>query len=222
MDIKFIPKDQDVEACVPAPVRAANSIPEWFKKTPISADNEGTSKACPPFVDAFITGYTQRLWCDVEFCDDGQTVYFDSKYAPVTIKKINPKHVPSFEDYVDVELQWNTHWEPVTPEGYSTLYVHPLNQYHLPFMTFSGIIDTDVFSLTGPLRFVLRKGFNGVIKEGTPLYQMIPFKRDKWDHIQYEYDYETLKDQNNKLHNYKFKNKHNAYKKLFWQRKEYK
>lgn len=222
MEIKFIAKDRDTEACVPSPVRSANAVPEWFKNTPLAAEGEGTSKACPPFVDAFTTGYIQKLWCDVEFADNGRTVYFDSKYAPVTIKKNNPQHVPIFDGFESVELQWNTHWEPVTPEGYSALYVHPLNQYNLPFMTFSGIIDTDKFSLTGPLRFLLKSGFNGVIKSGTPLYQIIPLKRDKWNSQSNEYDYEILKDQNNKLHNYKFEHKHNAYKRLFWQKKEYK
>lgn len=219
--INFVPKSVDAEACVERPVRASAAMPEWFKKMPPSIDGHGSGKACPPFVDSFILGYIQKLWCDVEFSGDGKYVSFDSDFDPVTVKKINPKHVPIFEGYESVELQWNTHWEPVTPEGYSTLYLHPLNQYDLPFTTFSGMIETDKFSLTGPLRFLLKKGFNGVIKKGTPLYQMIPIKRESWDSEKYEYNHDMLNYQNNLINQYKHRGKHDGYKKIFWQKKKY-
>jgi hypothetical protein len=219
MKIKFIAKDLDVQACVDKPVQAKSVIPEWFKNTPRSVSGAGTSKVCMPFLDSFTYGYIQTLWCDIEVSNNGQNIEFDSDFDPVEVKAVNPKHVPMFEGYASVELQWNTQWEPVTPNGYSTLYTHPLNQYDLPFMTFSGIIDTDKFNLTGPLRFVLKEGFEGIIKKGTPLYQMIPFKRDSWGIPEYTYDYDMLLDQNTKLDSYNFKNKNGGYKKLFWQNK---
>ena len=159
------------------------------------------------------------MWCDIEILNNGTVAKFDSEHDPITIKKINPKHTPMFNGYVPVELQWNTQWEPVTPKGYSTLYTHPLNQYDLPFMTFSGIIDTDEFNLTGPLRFILKEGFEGVIKKGTPLYQMIPFKRESLDIPEYDYDYDLLLNQNNKIDSYNYENKSGGYKKLFWKNK---
>lgn len=221
MNIKFLPQSLDAEACVERPIKAKSAIPTWFKDVPLSVDHVGTSKACMPFVDSFTTGYIQRLWCDVEFYDNGLAARFDSEFAPVTIKKVEPKHVPIFDGFKALEIQWNTYWEPVTPEGYSTLYTHPLNQYNLPFMTFSGIIDTDKFNLTGPLRFLLKEGFNGIIKEGTPIYQMIPIKRDNWNNPEYEYDSNILLNQNKKLHEHHQKSGNGAYKKLFWQRKDY-
>lgn len=219
MDIKFIASNLDVEACVERPVQAKNAIPEWFKNTPRSINNIGTSKVCMPFLDSFTYGYIQRLWCDIEFFNGGTRVEFDSEFDPVTVKSLNPKHVPMFNGYAQVELQWNTQWEPITPEGYSTLYTHPLNQYDLPFMTFSGIIDTDKFNLSGPLRFVLKEGFEGIIKKGTPLYQMIPFKRDLWGAPEYSYDYDMLSEQNGKLDAYNFEHRNGGYKKIFWQNK---
>jgi hypothetical protein len=86
-------------------------------------------------------------------------------------------------------------------------------------MTFSGIIDTDEFNLTGPLRFILKEGFEGVIKKGTPLYQMIPFKRESLDIPEYDYDYDLLLNQNNKIDSYNYENKSGGYKKLFWKNK---
>jgi hypothetical protein len=222
MEIKFISKSLEAEACVEKPVQARTAIPEWFKKTPRVVDHLGTSKTCMPFFDTFTTGYIQKLWCDIEFSKNGTFAEFDSDHHPLTIQKENPKHVPIFDGHFSVELQWNTYWEPITPKGYSTLYTHPLNQYDLPFMTFSGIIDTDNFNLTGPLRFILKKGFEGIIKKGTPLYQMIPLKRDDWSNPKYEYDYDTLLNQNSQLNKYKSKNIGNAYKDLFWQKKNYK
>lgn len=221
MDIKFISKSQEAEACVDRPVQAKSVVPEWFKHIPRSIDGVGTSKVCMPFFDTFTSGYIQKLWCDIEFSKNGTYAEFDSEQHPVTIGLEDPMHVPMFDGYVSLELQWNTYWEPVTPKGYSTLYTHPFNQYDLPFMTFSGIIDTDSFNLTGPLRFILKKGFEGIIKKGTPLYQMIPFKRDDWSSTNYEYDYDILLDQNTKLDDYKSKGKKGGYKDLFWKRKNY-
>ena len=67
---------------------------------------------------------------------------------------------------------------------------------------------------------MLKEGFEGVIKKGTSLYQMIPFKRDSLDAPTYEYNYDMLLDQNAKINNYKLENKTGAYKKLFWERKD--
>jgi hypothetical protein len=67
-----------------------------------------------------------------------------------------------------------------TPPGYSSLITHPLNRHDLPFITLSGLVDTDMTMARGNLPFFLKEGFEGVIPAGTPMFQIIPFKRENW------------------------------------------
>lgn len=221
-DISFVTSNKDVEACVDRPVSAKTLIPDWFKDIPRTIDDKGTSKSCVPFLDAFMFGYVQRLWCDIEFTKKGTEVNFDSEHAPVKVGEVESKYVPRYDGYYFIEYQWNTQWEPKTPEGYSTLYTHPLNQYSLPFMTLSGIIDTDSFNVNGPLRFLLREGFEGIIKKGTPMYQIIPFKREDYTIKSYDYNPELISLQSNVIINHNKQTKTDgAYKKYFWKNKRY-
>jgi len=87
----------------------------------------------------------------------------------------------------------------------------------LPFITHNAIIDTDGWPITGPVPFVIKKGFSGLIPAGTPIYQMLFIKRDNWNSEQGEYD---------KLYNKKIefsvrKFLKDGYKKQIWSRKEY-
>jgi hypothetical protein len=69
-----------------------------------------------------------------------------------------------------------------TPKGYSLLITHPLNRLDLPFTTLSAVVDADKYPISdGSIPFFLKKDFYGIIKKGTPLFQVIPFKREEWD-----------------------------------------
>jgi hypothetical protein len=59
------------------------------------------------------------------------------------------------------------------------LFTHPIHRDSLPFQAFSAIIDTDNFISDGHLSMYIEKDFKGIIERGTPLVQVIPFKRDK-------------------------------------------
>jgi hypothetical protein len=61
------------------------------------------------------------------------------------------------------------------------LFIHPLNSGDTPFHSFSGIVDTDKHPVTVNFPFLIRKDFEGNIPAGTPMIQVIPFKRDKWE-----------------------------------------
>ena len=55
-----------------------------------------------------------------------------------------------------------------------------MNNFSLPFVSTSGIINNDKVFQPGSIPFFIRKGFNGIIPKGTPIIQIIPFKRNNW------------------------------------------
>ena len=233
--IKWIPLSYDADLIVPSPQPAKRYIPQWYKDTPIwrggskkitnypdgQWDSNATFKKCTPFLDPYMSGYIQELWCDVTFYHkDGKlAVDYDSTIPPVSIRD-GTSYLMIDEGYEQIELVWHTQWEPITPSGYSTLYTHPHNRPDLPFSSLTGVIDTDSWSVPGTYPFLLRKGFVGTIPAGTPIYQMIPFKRDEWDSHKLDFSEETEKTIDNNLRKLKF-HVTDGYKKMHWNRKKY-
>ena len=87
----------------------------------------------------------------------------------------------------------------------------------MPFQTLSGIIDSDVYNhgRNGNFPFYLENDFEGIIPAGTPLYQIIPIKREDWKSTTSDFDYETMTKKHHEVRKY-FSD---AYRKLFWQKK---
>jgi hypothetical protein len=231
--VNFIPSSKDVEYSIPHPKPSKNFIPDWFKDMPPTVsktDNSGsvgTAKMCMPFLDTLVSGYTQQLICDLEIKyvgnENGKDVLHYNWAGPIRPvstrfeESNSPKIFPNFEGYYDAEFHWITQWEPKTPEGYSTFYYHPANRFDLPFQTFNGIIDTDKWSISGPVPFLIKKGFEGIIPAGTPIYQMIFIKRDNWESEASSYD-----EKFQKSHLYNIKNLFkDGYKKKYWSKKNY-
>jgi hypothetical protein len=233
--VKFIPKDKDSFAAVEYPKPSKQYIAQWFKDMPMSLsdlDNnkmESTAKKCMPFMDSLTSGYTQELLCDVEIKNHGidpdtgndiLSYNFAGSFKPLStrVEDTRSRNVfPNFDGYYNTEFHWISHWEPQTPPGYSTLYYHPANRFDLPFTTCSAIIDTDKWSLTGPVPFLIKKGFEGIIPAGTPIYQMIFIKREDWlsEKSNYNQEYDKQKMQSIKRF---FRD---GYKRVYWSRKNY-
>jgi hypothetical protein len=195
--INFYPKSKLVKEVVsaPQPVRS----PNWYKDAPIYENlNDGSSakslivdngnknhtvKACIPFFDALTAGYTFNLWCDIQVSIvNGATritwLELTKELEPVGFKL--ETHVPTSVGYTAFNFSWLYPWGIKTPKGYSCLFTHPVNRHDLPFLSASGIIDTDTYGLWGPHPFAIQKDWVGVIPAGTPIIQVIPFKRDEW------------------------------------------
>ena len=233
MKVNFIPSSEEVEHAIPYPKPSKKFIPDWFRDMPPTlptVDNAGitgTAKMCMPFLDALVSGYTQELICDIEIKyngnENGKDIIQYNWAGPIRPfstrfeEKQSPQFFPHFEGYYNAEFHWKTQWEPKTPPGYSTFYYHPSNRFDLPFQTFNGIIDTDKWSLSGPLPFLIKKGFEGIIPAGTPIYQMIFIKRDDWESMPSPYD-----EKFQKSHLYNAKNVFKeGYKKKYWSKKNY-
>jgi len=125
------------------------------------------------------------------------------------------------QQFIDQECSWRQPWTPVLPKGYSMLITHPLNRMDLPFQTLSGIVDYDDFCVEifpNNIPFYIYKGFSGLIPAGTPIFQMIPIKRDSWRSSVSEYD-EVHARQSVHSFGRKF---YGFYRDLYWKKKDYK
>lgn len=197
--ISFYSSNTGLDILQPSP--SSRNMPSWFRKMPgVAEDKIMTVKKCVPFLDSMTMGYQIPLPADIEWSKEKQSFISHSK------EPLNTDHAPSQlngfvvpEEYDPQPHKWLNYWQIKTPKGYSTLFVHPLNRLDLPFMSLSGVVDTDKHPMVINFPFVLRKDFDGVIKKGTPIIQLIPFKRESWnsksfdegDSYYYPYDYKV-------------------------------
>jgi hypothetical protein len=143
-----------------------------------------TWKACPAIMDAFATGYVLKTPCDIKFFKNSNGIIdvevLDTKNKDFCLKR-NP--MPQFEHpkgfYAD-HFAWYSQWGLELPEGYSALFMTPLNRFDLPFLNTTGIVDCDKVHILGTFPFFIVEGWEGILPAGTPYLQIIPFKREDW------------------------------------------
>lgn len=197
MKISFIPSSQFVADHIEAPKPARAYLPNWYKEAETGTrhlcPNEGSQsnrpavsyKACMPFRDALTFGYIQETWCDlfIETGEGGIRFYFSTDPTLCGVRERNSvAEMPVPEYFNTWQMDWKMPWIPKLPKGWSVLVTSPLNRLDLPFTVTSGVIDGDHFhhSPFGMVPFYVRENFNGIIPAGTPMFQLIPFKRDNW------------------------------------------
>ena len=114
--------------------------------------------------------------------------------------------------------KWQNPYAISTPPGYSILFTAPMHRESV-FTIFSGIVDTDTYKSRVNFPFVLNDvKWEGIIPAGTPMAQVIPFKRESWEH-KIGSDKERMEQDmiSRKLKTLIF----NSYKRQFWSKKEY-
>lgn len=174
---------------------AKNYVPEWYRKAERymgGAKNNSmtqgfdtrTLKHCVPFLDGLTFGYTVELWQDVEVVRQNDQIQLLTKTSPAVAyqRGASPAEaLPVPWGHGPEHFVWQVPYTLKTPAGYSSFITHPFNRFDLPFTTLSAIVDTDAGMQPGNLPFFLKEGFEGLIPKGTPLFQILPFKRDNWE-----------------------------------------
>lgn len=195
--IKFHAQDEYSYNVKEKPVPALQYLPKWFKEASIYIGGKqdpdpgpnSTFKKCAPLMDGLSFGYIMPLWSDIKVTQKGgvPTIQWATNYPVVDVWPLEQTHgygVP--EGFSHSVFKYLHGWIPETPKGYSCLITHPTGYQSLPFKTITGIIDSDILKTEANAPFVIREGFEGIIKKGTPMFQILPFKRDDWDS---EYDF---------------------------------
>lgn len=219
------------------PMPSSKYLPEWYKKNKPFVDNSkeprihkknpevtnATLKLCVPFLDAMSAGYTISLSSDVEFYKTNLgTVEAKWRTEHILIQdhhQEQTEYLPSKHNEINPVLKWVFGWKIETPKGYSCLYTHPFNRSDLPFRTFSGIVDTDMYpdAVHFPFQLFNFKEDFIIIEKGTPICQVFPFKREKWKSIKNK-PVKNLQ----KIAAYQLLSKiQRSYKNQFWSKKEY-
>ena len=191
-EIEFIAVNKLSLEVFDKPVKTASMLPEWYKKqnkfigNKFSVGNNGnpaeTVKACMPVFDMLSAGYTITLPADVYFDGDGQV-----KWSTDLLSAIESHDKVQFDQF-EVPDGYNKNtafkfiqpWIIKTPPGYSTMFIHPTYRPDLPFYTLPAIVDTDKHPIMVNFPFLIKEGFTGLIPYGTPIVQLIPFKRENW------------------------------------------
>jgi hypothetical protein len=212
-------------------------LPEWYKKTPSTINNNGMSygqpattvKKCMPIFDLITAGYMVTAPCDIYLDSTNPDKLQWSIPLPMMSYQGDMFAVHAPEQYENLPINKALHhkdllrifpfWAVGTPKGHSLLVLQPAYSDSGPLTALQAIVDTDKFITDGHLSFVVEKGFKGVIKQGTPLIQVIPFKRDSWKK-------EVVETENaaRVFHNQRLKVRSmfvNGYKNIFRSKKDY-
>jgi len=214
-----------------SPKPSSSFLPEWYKKTSsyigdskeptITLNNNSTIKRCIPVFDVLTAGYIIPTYEDLWIIrgDNGSIFYKTS--SEIEIEFHTTAQAP-YHPYMNQHPypKWINPWSITTPKGYSCLFITPVHGGNNFFSVIEGIVDTDKYTAPVNFPFVLKDiNFEGLIPAGTPMVQVIPFKRDSWTHS-IEYENKRKKIQDDFIH---LKSKFfDRYKSLFWERKNFK
>lgn len=212
---------------------ATDFIPDWYRVSPSrspgakgeldvrSRVSTSTYKKCTPFQDAMTIGYIVCTSADIEVLDvEGQKMFLWKSHR-VLVSPHSPWQTNGFaipKGYLGIAYKFLNEFSIKTPKGVSTLFISPLNRHDLPFLSISGVVDTDNYDLDINFPFLIKEDFTGIIPKGTPIIQLIPFERKKWISEYKKYDPVQIKKSYDRFNSIIKR----AYKNLYWVRKEYK
>lgn len=199
--IRFYPFNEQSADFAPEPKLSSRFVPEWYRAQPSHKGDEtlipeigmaaSTVKRCMPIFDGMTAGYMLSAPCDIHLDATNPEKLEWSIPTALNSQKADLFAFHSPEQYENYPVDPEKYHKQIfrimpgyavgTDEGYSTLFTNPYHSDDSPLWAFGAIVDTDKFVSEGHLSFLVKKGFKGVIKQGTPLAQLIPFKREAWE-----------------------------------------
>lgn len=220
--VKFSAR-KDLLDAFPNPAPSNKFLPNYFAKLKPQSNNHpssGTVKRCVPFLDALSMGYIIPLWCDVFVIAENGNLQIDfpedlpmqSSLSPHGMEQVKD-HPLSKKPYGNIPVKWHNPWNIETPNGWSVLITSPLNHLETRFKILDGVIDTDTYHNQINFPFIWTGGDGEfLIPRGTPLVQVIPFKRAKTNCVILEEDHSRSQSVTSKLNSVM----RHGYRNFFW------
>lgn len=229
LKIKFYPLEDWVERHSSPPAPASRFVPEWYRLSDRKAHDEKIGKdfsdikMCVPYLDGLLSGYMITTPSDLQVIrkNNELEMYSEYEYPFIRYRGHQPtlKKMPRPTGHDKRQWAWKLLWGVETPPGWSTLYIHPMGRWDLPFTVPGAIVDTDNFYLPGEIPTFFKSNFSGIIPAGTPIIQIIPFKRSDWETEVMP----ALNEENDKFFEVlRGSPEGGVYKKEYWVRKKYK
>jgi hypothetical protein len=219
------------------------------RKVNINSGMDNASiKRCQPIIDSMTLGYTIRTHAEIYIeSKDNESAHLNEEVCPapsVITTATYPRRITdspnsgaSFHPFGQAMehpyskkqeqhlLKIFTPWIVRTAPGYSVIFHSPLNDQNEYFDVVPGVMDSDRFFPKLNFMIALKdKNFNGIIPVGTPLVQVVPFKRENWEMVieHTKEGMERVKERKGKIDATLASVFHLPYRKLFWSKKEFK
>lgn len=170
--------------------------PQWLKKQRPIVDEMSTVRKCPAVLDVVCMGYILPMWTDVKLMKTSQGVAWigdvNGKFHGLHQIGMYPFQP---DDYKGVVHFFNP-WEIITPEGYSVMITAPYYDAHPNIKPLPGVIDTDVYH-EAHINMIFNAPYDTPIeiKKGTPIAQVVPFKREHYTHTVSNDPHTPMKDE---------------------------
>ena len=183
---------------MPRPYPAMQVVPEWYKQMPplVPSGDVGTVKRCAPFLDAMTFGYIIPLPVEMHITylrnaqGAGELDIKVKGYSPPMLD-MHPQRQVAGAPFANMPIvKFLNPWIIKTPPGYSTLFVPPMNRFAAPIVPLCGVVETDRYyqEIHFPSVWLAPVGQSVALMEGTPLVQVIPIRREAWNHQIGEWD----------------------------------
>lgn len=189
-EIEFLCAEEDWDV-IPKPYASKKFVPDWFKALPPKLHDgleASTIKRCNPFLDAMSMGYIIPLAADVEFTvnEDASGVTYKWNFYKSMIENHGKEQITTDKAPNPLmpkpPMKFMNYWLIRLPKGYSAMFIPPLNRPDPRFQCLSGVVDCDGYFEYVNFPFTFNQpNFHGIIPAGTPLVQVIPFKRSDLD-----------------------------------------
>lgn len=187
------------------PIVAKSIQPDWWKKAKVAEVVNGvtnkTIRSCPAMQDWLSSGYLILANRDiyvrngVTVEDEGDRIFYTEDTVEHELDTYASQTHPTVQmhdafTYMGSEeaprkdaFKMSNPWCISTPPGYSCFYLDPFLFQNNFFAAWQGIIDTDKFNVNkdnSQIIFYPKVDHSFVITKGTPIVQIIPYKREEW------------------------------------------
>jgi len=211
-----------VRGAAPEPKPSTRFMPQWWKDakgisddagrpmslnrsfnnsgsaaTNLNADFNLTFKRCVPFMEAMSIGYMIPIHFDliIDQKEDGNYEWVSRADEQLGMSSPNQiEEIPEWPDHTTLGLRVNNPWAIRTEPGVSCLFIQPMNRPDLDLQLFSGVVDTDKYTIPVNFPFSIKKTdgpSSRIIGVGTPLAQVIPFRREDCKSKTFDLDSKT-------------------------------
>lgn len=186
------------------PKPASQFIPAWYKQlqrewTEMRSEEENwdklpyrdnTLKKCPTVKDIMFSGYIIPLWLDLKISHDKDTGFqWYNKHAyDDTITYHNPASIGSMPiqpSSYHTALKFSNPWDIITPPGWSVIITTPWYHRVWEIEVLPSLVETDSYHQMN-IPFLYHGTGEKTYRQGMPLIQVIPYKRESLGMDNYE------------------------------------